>query len=1208
MALVYVHVGEATQVVAETAVALLANVRVGPLLQRTRARPVEANVTFGEAFVFALERGPMLNSADVSVEVLGLTSAPLSARASLALKSSSPLAAVASSEGRSASFSLDSGGSRRLTGSLGGPGPGAMVAVLGEIAIPLPRMGKLMRSSVWLGSVGGGMVSIAVKVIAVERGPSRELAGWNPPDTRHTSGTQHIPLLDEGRSGQAEPEYYDPRGAPLVTGTVTWARDVPTKRVYTKSDLFTAYVENPASESRWYARFFAGNVHDNFVAKSEAFRGSVVIVSTMLTTIPGLGNQYWVIVWSKDAIVRRIVSVASNTSLRFPELLQRVAPAIYARGYKLFSKVVYPAPGLEAALVSVENGDEPQLTMKIGVLFAKHGQTDENEMFSNRNGSEAFEEFLDLLGERVTLQGFKGYAAQLDTRNNGSGLTSVATSFGDHQIMFHVSTLLQYDPTDEQRIQRKRFIGNDIVVIVFMDGTTPYDVQTMKSQYTNVLVVVQPSPTDANAYLVTTANGPGIPPFGPEAAVEYPRDSDFVDWLLSKCINGQTATCAGAEFQIREKRTRAVLLDNIYNELPPSAFERKKKRMYEFASTGRQFLQALPVADPQIFQLFPMLDAFPHRISCFDSIDEILFFGTPAGVYKTAGNTSECHKVTDLAEVGQIALLPELNMLLILTSPPSARLYAFSLRELLADGPAGQPQVALVPVKSPLSFEVGVVARQRVVAVAVPDGAVQVFGMSATREFSPLVTLRTEGTLINAMAFTPTGLAVGYECALPDSAQAGAVEQLYLPYPMYTASALDAVPMDAFYLPGTGVFLCFQSFGVLVDALGAVILRIDWEIEPISFACFGTFLIVFSVGITQVRSLINGSLVESHLLMATSPFVCAGDTIFASVKGYDSWSVTMFTPVHKYPELLTSDPALRPGASAAESAAQAADAASKAAASAEAAAAADSASSPAGIDEEYSKLRRGRETTRMHRRSIVGLQQISPTAVLADDDDAVVHTSSLEAMWEASAREQASQVDAAAAAATASLEVEASRRKEARKSLAQVALSDFNFDDASGGESGGAGDAGGGSRADASGSASRSSGALATVGGMAFGANVDADALTGLERHLFRFGVCMNELVECIATKNKSIIIQGMSQVVNQVKIITRLVDASVPPPPAAMTAAASSIQQAAAVALRAGKRVMMTSSAEDWTAFARENLALTVTTHKLFRLLHKAE
>jgi len=35
------------------------------------------------------------------------------------------------------------------------------------------------------------------------------------------------------------------------------------------------------------------------------------------------------------------------------------------------------------------------------------------------------------------------------------------------EIMFHVSTLLPYSSGDNQQVQRKRHIGNDIVAIVF---------------------------------------------------------------------------------------------------------------------------------------------------------------------------------------------------------------------------------------------------------------------------------------------------------------------------------------------------------------------------------------------------------------------------------------------------------------------------------------------------------------------------------------------------------------------------------------------------------------------------------------------------------------------------------------------------------------------------------------------------------------------
>jgi len=49
--------------------------------------------------------------------------------------------------------------------------------------------------------------------------------------------------------------------------------------------------------------------------------------------------------------------------------------------------------------------------------------------------------------------------------------------------MFHVSTLIPYVPDDEQQIERKRHIGNDIVMIVFKEGTQPFDPQVMRSKF-----------------------------------------------------------------------------------------------------------------------------------------------------------------------------------------------------------------------------------------------------------------------------------------------------------------------------------------------------------------------------------------------------------------------------------------------------------------------------------------------------------------------------------------------------------------------------------------------------------------------------------------------------------------------------------------------------------------------------------------------------
>ena len=49
--------------------------------------------------------------------------------------------------------------------------------------------------------------------------------------------------------------------------------------------------------------------------------------------------------------------------------------------------------------------------------------------------------------------------------------------------MFHVSTLIPYTPGDQQQVERKRHLGNDIVVILFKEGNTPFDPLVIRSQF-----------------------------------------------------------------------------------------------------------------------------------------------------------------------------------------------------------------------------------------------------------------------------------------------------------------------------------------------------------------------------------------------------------------------------------------------------------------------------------------------------------------------------------------------------------------------------------------------------------------------------------------------------------------------------------------------------------------------------------------------------
>ena len=69
----------------------------------------------------------------------------------------------------------------------------------------------------------------------------------------------------------------------------------------------------------------------------------------------------------------------------------------------------------------------------------------------------------------------------------GTGEYSVYTTHKGKEIMFHVGPFLPYKEADPQQLAKKRHIGNDVVVIVFMDGQGRFDPLQVKSQFNRML-------------------------------------------------------------------------------------------------------------------------------------------------------------------------------------------------------------------------------------------------------------------------------------------------------------------------------------------------------------------------------------------------------------------------------------------------------------------------------------------------------------------------------------------------------------------------------------------------------------------------------------------------------------------------------------------------------------------------------------------------
>lgn len=220
-------------------------------------------------------------------------------------------------------------------------------------------------------------------------------------------------------------------------------------------------------------------------------------------------------------------------------------------------------PNLPSELLAMEERQVIR-SYKFGLLYARAGQTTEQEMFNNKyeDTSKAYKDFLTFIGEKIELQNWKGYRAGLDVVGNLTGTHSIYTKWQGYEIMLHVSTLLPYNESETLQLERKRHIGNDILVIVFQEDNTPLNLDSIDSKQNHVFAVISPV---EDGYKFTIARKKGVPAFTPDIPLTGIISKDTVarDFLLHKLVNGERAAYKAPSFAPKIARTRAVLLKEV---------------------------------------------------------------------------------------------------------------------------------------------------------------------------------------------------------------------------------------------------------------------------------------------------------------------------------------------------------------------------------------------------------------------------------------------------------------------------------------------------------------------------------------------------------------------------------------------------------------------------------------------------------------------
>lgn len=236
-------------------------------------------------------------------------------------------------------------------------------------------------------------------------------------------------------------------------------------------------------------------------------------------------------------------------------------------------------------------------TFKVGVVYWK-GDIDYNETFSISKCTPQFKKFIKLLGNKVLLENFKGYSGGLDTTKNQDGKYSIYTKWEDKEIMFHVAPMMK-----SSGHQRKVHIGNDSVVIVFVDSDTPFSPTCIHTTFvqTYILVYIEKDKdlikkysksmkkkesknirvkskkdltkevdSTSTYYKVLVLRRDDMPAFGPKIPSPHPvfiEGDDFRKWILEKIISATHASYFSQSYKERVQQNRKQFLEMFSKDM-----------------------------------------------------------------------------------------------------------------------------------------------------------------------------------------------------------------------------------------------------------------------------------------------------------------------------------------------------------------------------------------------------------------------------------------------------------------------------------------------------------------------------------------------------------------------------------------------------------------------------------------------------------------
>lgn len=133
---------------------------------------------------------------------------------------------------------------------------------------------------------------------------------------------------------------------------------------------------------------------------------------------------------------------------------------------------------------------------KFGIAYLDRFDTSEQQMLSNTfrdsSTSEAFSNFLQGLGDRINLKGWKGFAGGLDVSDEKlTGDHAIYRKTDSSEIIYHVVPWLPETDETNNNLERKRHFGNDTIVIIYSESLYAFEMESLLSRQIQVVLFVR---------------------------------------------------------------------------------------------------------------------------------------------------------------------------------------------------------------------------------------------------------------------------------------------------------------------------------------------------------------------------------------------------------------------------------------------------------------------------------------------------------------------------------------------------------------------------------------------------------------------------------------------------------------------------------------------------------------------------------------------